>query len=335
MVDRYLQAVSYWMPVAQRDDLVAELAEDIRSEIQDREGDHGRSLEEHELRELLQRRGHPLWVASRYLPPQWLLGPAVLPIYRQVLRWSLTGLTLAFVTLAVVFASLPEAPGREALARPGFWVWHGVLWAFAYAGMLTLVFAAIERWHAGVKATDPWDPARAFDLPASPEREQAAQAARVRAGAVGRLAVGAVFVAWWLGAWPADPGGELAVRLTPIWRALWWPILVLAAGSMALAAVSLFRTRPTRFVAALALARDVLGAGVVAALLGSGELVEIVIPGAPPDRLAVLVRTINLSLLASVAVFGLFYLAEAVRDLRRALGRAPLRHWALRRLAGD
>lgn len=334
MVERYLQAVRYWLPVAERDDLVAELAEDIRSEVQERERAGGRPLGEEELRDLLQRHGHPLWVASRYVPQQWLIGPAVLPIYRQVLRWSLGCLAAIFVA-AAVFVSVSAAPGRAGLTNPAAWVWNGVLWAFAYSGLLTLVFAWIERRHAAVKPTDRWDPAQAFELPQSPEHAQAAEAARIRVGAAGGLAGGAAFLAWWLGAWRFEPPAELLVRLTPIWRTLWWPILVLTVASMALAAVALVRPQPTRRRAALAFARDLLGAGVVAALLGAGELIEIVVPGAPAERVATLARTVNLSLLVTVAAFGLAYLAEAVRDLRRARGSAPIRHWAVRLLAGD
>jgi hypothetical protein len=36
-LDRYLQAVSSWLPRGQKADVVAELAEDIRSEVDDRE----------------------------------------------------------------------------------------------------------------------------------------------------------------------------------------------------------------------------------------------------------------------------------------------------------
>jgi hypothetical protein len=335
MVDRYLQAVRYWLPVGQRADLVAELGEDIRSEIQEREAEAGRPLEERERRELLQRHGHPHWVAAQYAPPQWLIGPSVLPIYRQVLRWTLAAMAAIFTALAVAFAALPAAPGREALARPGFWIWHGVIWALAYSGLLTLIFAAIERRVARVKPSDPWDPAHAFDLPVSPEHREARESVRIRVASVGRLAGGALFLSWWMGAWRVDWPPELALRLAPIWQALWWPILALVLWSMALAAAALVWPRASRRRAALLCARDVLGAGTVAALLAAGDLIELHVPGAPPERVAALARTLNLSLMISVAIVGIAYVAEAVRDLRLVRGQAPIRHGAFRWLAGD
>jgi hypothetical protein len=335
MVDRYLQAVRYWLPVGQREDLVAELGEDIRSEIQEKEAEAGRPLGEGERRELLQRHGHPQWLASRYAPQQWLIGPAVLPIYRQVLRWTLAAMAAIFAALAVAFAALPVAPGREGLARPGFWIWHGAIWALAYSGLLTLIFAAIERRVALVKPSDPWDPARAFDLPVSPERREASEAVRIRVAALGRLAAGVLFLSWWTGAWPVNPPPGLALRLAPIWHAVWWPILVLVLWSMALAGVALVRPRRSRGRAALGGARDVLGAGIVLSLLAAGELVELHVPGAPAERVGALARTLNLSLVISLAVVGMAYVAEAVRDVRLARGQAPIRHWAFRLLAGE
>ena len=37
IVDRYLQAVSFWLPEEQRADITAELREDIHSEIEERD----------------------------------------------------------------------------------------------------------------------------------------------------------------------------------------------------------------------------------------------------------------------------------------------------------
>jgi hypothetical protein len=36
LLDRYLQAVKFWLPAEQQDDIAAELGEDIRSQIEDR-----------------------------------------------------------------------------------------------------------------------------------------------------------------------------------------------------------------------------------------------------------------------------------------------------------
>ncbi len=49
LLDRYLQAVKFWLPKNQKQDIIAELSEDIRSQVEDREAELGRKLNESEL----------------------------------------------------------------------------------------------------------------------------------------------------------------------------------------------------------------------------------------------------------------------------------------------
>ena len=49
LLERYLQAVKFWLPGKQRHDILAELSEDIRSEIEDKEAALGRPVGSAEL----------------------------------------------------------------------------------------------------------------------------------------------------------------------------------------------------------------------------------------------------------------------------------------------
>ena len=49
LVNRYLQAVKFWLPNKQKQDIIAELSEDIRSQIEDRETELGRKLKDEGL----------------------------------------------------------------------------------------------------------------------------------------------------------------------------------------------------------------------------------------------------------------------------------------------
>jgi hypothetical protein len=86
LVDRYLQAVRFWLPKNQKQDIRAELSEDIRSQVEDREAELGRKLNETEVAELLKQRGRPVLVANRFLPQESLIGPVLFPIYVFVLK---------------------------------------------------------------------------------------------------------------------------------------------------------------------------------------------------------------------------------------------------------
>jgi 3-deoxy-D-manno-octulosonate 8-phosphate phosphatase KdsC-like HAD superfamily phosphatase len=64
LVDRYLQAVKFWLPRKQKDDIIAELSEDLRSQIEDQEAELGRKLTDTEVEPILKRCGSPMAVAD-------------------------------------------------------------------------------------------------------------------------------------------------------------------------------------------------------------------------------------------------------------------------------
>ena len=62
MIDRYLQAVKFAVPAAQRDDIMKELSDSILSQIEEKEAALGRPLSEDEQVEMLKKLGSPLQV---------------------------------------------------------------------------------------------------------------------------------------------------------------------------------------------------------------------------------------------------------------------------------
>ena len=60
LIDRYLHNVGASLPSDRRDDIVRELAEDIRAQVADREEALGRTLTEDEQEAVLKHFGHPL-----------------------------------------------------------------------------------------------------------------------------------------------------------------------------------------------------------------------------------------------------------------------------------
>jgi len=86
LLERYLQAVKFWLPKEQKQDIIAELSEDLRSQVEEKETELGRKLSEVEVEAILRQRGRPVLVANRYLPQQYLIGPVLFPIYSFVLK---------------------------------------------------------------------------------------------------------------------------------------------------------------------------------------------------------------------------------------------------------
>jgi hypothetical protein len=237
LLDRYLQAVRLRLPPKQQDDIVRELAEDIRSEVEDREAQLGHALTDAEVEPILLRWGSPMAVALRYAPSRPLIGPLLLPLYWRVLRvvllWVLVPLALLVSGPAVIAAAHPWTATLAALGQY-------VQTAISGFAMITLIFVILERVHPDHPVRKAWNPR---DLPAvrPPERDELS-----RTGAVFEVIFGGWFFFWWADlvrmptfGIPLDSVIHLAPA--PVWQDLYWPILALAASMPVLSAANLVR----------------------------------------------------------------------------------------------
>src|ERR1700680_4145389 len=113
LVDRYLQAVRFWLPKSHRqEDLLVELGEDLRSQIEEKESELGHPLEEAEMSAMLKRCGSPMMVAGRLGPQQHLIGPALFPIYEFVLKMVLLWILVPVFIFIVGPVNLANAGGN-------------------------------------------------------------------------------------------------------------------------------------------------------------------------------------------------------------------------------
>jgi hypothetical protein len=86
LIDRYLRAVKFWLPSEQKQDIIAELSEDLHSQIEDKESELGRPLNDAEVEAILKEGGPSMLVAQQFLPQRYLIGPALFPMYWFVLK---------------------------------------------------------------------------------------------------------------------------------------------------------------------------------------------------------------------------------------------------------
>ena len=219
LIDRYLNAVKLWLPRKQQKDILAELAEDLHSQIEERESALGHPLEEAELVDLLKRRGSPMRVASGYIPEHCLINPAMLPMYWMVLKivliWVLAPM-FALIFIAPLFNS--QSPGKGLVA---FFV-TAFQSLFFVIGIVTTVFALLDRYHS--KWVDRWDPRK---LPGAPRTHQQMQWYNDFSGFAFGVAA-AVF--WALTMWHRSAfvfNGGFRIILTPIWGQIYWLVIAL------------------------------------------------------------------------------------------------------------
>ena len=112
LIDRYIHEVGRYIPRRKRGDLLEELRSSLGDTLEDR---YGEEPSESQIEDLLKEMGRPREVAASYYPQsQYLVGPALYPLFRmvawivvaavlgaQVLAWGI-GLFLAGETYAVL-----------------------------------------------------------------------------------------------------------------------------------------------------------------------------------------------------------------------------------------
>ena len=270
LVDRYLHAVKFWLPKAQQADIVAELGEDLQSLVEEREAALGHTLDEDELAIILKKRGSPMRVASGYLPEQRLINPAMLPVYRLVLKivllWVFVPL-FAFVFLGPV---LTFARPGEMLLRCAVEYWRA---AFMTVGMVTTVFALLDRYQVKFHRADNWDPRK---LPGVPGTQNAMTRWNHLAGAIFGFPAAAFWVyLMWQRSEFAFSGGTRLI-LGPVWRQIYWPVLGVTLTSAFFDLLSSVYPRWTQVRSRVRIGTDICGLTIAAVLLKAGNFVGIV-----------------------------------------------------------
>jgi hypothetical protein len=311
LIDRYLNAVKFWLPGKQQKDILAELAEDLHSQIEERESALGHPLEEAELVALLKQRGSPMRVASGFIPQHRLINPAMLPLYRMVLKIVL------LPVLAPLFAIVFIAPVFDS-ARPGpallSFLGEAVRALFFVIGMVTTIFALLDRYHT--KWVDNWDPRK---LPRVPPAHQQMQWYNDFAG----FALGmAAFVFWGVLMWHRSAFAftpNFRIVMGTIWGQLYWVILGL---TLARALVDLYcfvRRGWTRGQSWSRLALDVAGMLLAAVALRAGNWVDISVANVVPAEVVRLVSLVNSTVQISLICAVIIPVFDVVKQLRLLL----------------
>ena len=320
VVERYLLNVRKYLPTGRADDLVAELGENIRAEVEDREERAGRPLLEEERLGLLRAHGHPFVVAGQYRADgrrlvlgREVIGPALFPYFRLCLiaAGAVTALVLAYGATASMFG----------LVRPAPWFRTTVFWLSLQLGIATAVFAGLEIWFRRTAQT--WDPRR-LPLPRRP-----ATPGSLRVQALLQLLATGVALRIWMAV--PDPlvlfRPALAdLRPGPAWRLVYLGVLVSTVLSLVGPALTVVRPEWRRFRWLVSLFSSGAFIAFAAVSLWSGAWV---LPADPrPEievtELAVGINAgITLGLGLAVVVTGIVTVFEVVRGAWLEFRRQP------------
>lgn len=283
LIDRYLAAVAAQLPPAGRDDVTAELRDDIMSRIEARQAALGRDLTDDEVEAILREIGHPLVVAARFgSGPQHLIGPELFP-------WWLFSVKVGLIVLVAVtiFAAIIKVISGQDVGQA-----VGQGFAGLFSGAMTLIGIAttagyiIERqadkpsfitnWRVqdlGVFEVARLD-AEGFNRalssgPCAPANVSKSQSMSPVARALSSAVAAAVLTAWWIGAihfgglamsdWVVEVASidySQAVRETI--ALIFWPVV---GYGVARVLFDLFRATNSRAVRMTALGDIVLSCG--------------------------------------------------------------------------
>jgi hypothetical protein len=310
LIDRYLQAVKFALPQAQRDDIIKELRDGILSQIEEKEAELGRILAEDEQVDLLQKVGSPMHLASHYRKQQYLIGATMFPIYWKVLNAALglALLVLAGASIATAAAGKTFTESLGVLLRlPGV-----ALMVFAW---VTLVFSVLEFFGAKLRVRHRWDPRRLPPLMKNDPRKSSFEL-------ITQLLVQTTFGVWWLAGlhyqYLVFGPGIAFLRFGPVWQTIYPLFVVMVVTDLTLTVAMIVWPRWTQGRPVTRLVMSVLGVVVLYFLINSPDL--FVASDASASQLQLVAKNINYGVHLGLLVTAIVNVITIVRETVRLVG---------------
>ena len=311
LIDRYLQSVRLALPKDQQNDVIRELTDEILSQVEEKEHALGRPLTEDEQVAMLKQLGHPMMLAARYRKQQYLIGPAVFPIYRIVLKMVLVIVLFSMAITAVVVAVTGRGLGA-ALGVLGQYPF-GAISAFAW---VTFVFALIDYFQAKFNFHAKWDPRT---LPKLSKVAPKPSATESFAG----LFFGAIFGVWWLVGlkhqfWIFGPG-IAAMHFGPVFQTIYPLFVVLVVADIVRHTIALLRPGWEKGRIAFRVFFRAMNLLVLYFLVSASDLL---VPGdAVTPQLQPVIKGLNQAMHLCVIVAAIVTVAQVARDVYRYFDR--------------
>lgn len=229
LLERYLSAIRHNLPASRAADITDELRDELLGQVEAREAQLGRPLEEKEVAAIVKAFGPPLTVAGRYREHQYLIGPDTYPYYLYGLRATFVIVLAIFFLSAILPALVSTADPVRAFLRSLGNASMALLTMFA---LLTIIFAFVERTGFAKAQAKAWVPESLPAHDGPQKRKKGKWESPIEVGLT------LLLLLLWTGVIPLPiPVGHhgAGVRLTPteVWSDNYW--LVLSLGVLSLA----------------------------------------------------------------------------------------------------
>jgi hypothetical protein len=313
LLDRFLQTVGFFLPEAQKQDILKELSENILSKMEDKEAELGRPLTEAEQEAVLKSYGSPMAVASTYAPEtggltfgRQLIGPALFPLYVRVL---LIGLFISVVIQVTLNITL-HLPNDTVFSRL-------MVQALMQSAAVTFVFILLQ-YYLTRHPEQQWDILVNGSLPEAIAAQKKPHVSRLES--VLQIIFLFIFASVLQGFFAQPLTAFAPFGPAPIWYQLYIPFMLFQVVGIAEAMVCLFRPDWVKFHAAVQMGIEAGGVIVLGILLAAGQWVVLLNPAGADPRLVELLGTINQYALYGIAislVIGLLQLGWKVWQWRK------------------
>ena len=316
LIERYVEAVKSYLPEKQHKDVGAELFDDLRSQVEERESEAGRELTEGEQAELLKTYGHPMLFASRFRQHQYLIGPALFPYYWSTMKAAVAGAFGIFILISCLGAI---GSGSLAAAAIGSIIGSvvGTLAGFPWVALqvflwVTVVFALMGYFQVKLNVHEKWDPKTLPKVSASHQVS--------RTDVWFEVVSTTVFLAWLIALATGVFQETLIFHLSDGWQLFLAPFIVLQAGHVACLSITLARPHWTRFRSIYRVIINSLGVILLGLVLTTGN--PLVLAESANPGLERLVEPLNNLVRTVMVVAAGFSIWEIIKDLRRLIRKS-------------
>lgn len=269
LINRYVYAVTRYLPAKGREDIEQELRGLIDDLLEERCGD--REPAEEDIKAALRQLGPPAELAAKYSPDrqQMLIGPSYFPYYRFVLKIVITiALAICVITGVVNMAFYAEHPVYIEIFK---WIGStlgGLITAF---GAITLIFAIMQRQDVKIES---WETGDFLDsLPSVPEKKERIS----RLDCLISIALTIVFTGVLLlvpqlfGLFYVN-GQQVPLLAADVLRSRWWVIVLASLLGIVCESIKLYEGRYTLRVALVSVVTGIAGFGLAAGLMADGTI---------------------------------------------------------------
>ena len=309
LLDRYLAAVRRNLPAKDADDIIAELRDVLLAQAEEREERYGHV----DWTGLLREFGHPLTVAARYRPQQWLIGPELYPFYLYFLKMIGGIVAVVVIVTAVVKGVVHQGPPGPMIVDLLGSLWSSLA---GTVGAVTIVFALVERYGGVDRYFRNWKPG---ELPELPELSQlVGDKPKKRWEHAFEVAAGLLMLLWWAGAVQlpfATHSADFRLELAPVWTQLYWPILALLAARLVYNILRWIRPQGS-WLAGLFGTTTAVGGVILAAMLHrAGQWATVVPLNMAAEQATKLQDSLNLALGIAIIAVAVIWTLQCLAEL--------------------